>query len=70
MYTQDPYVFISEIAENVLVVTRIANKSALEKRYVEDGRVEIDELEDENFKGQVVVEFGLRAMHFWTNKSG
>ncbi len=48
----------------MFVVTRIANKSALEKCYVEDGRVEIDELEDENFKGQVVVEFGLSAMHF------
>ena len=39
----------------MLVVARVAHELALEERNVEDGRVEVDELEDEDLEGQVVV---------------
>ena len=49
----------------MLVVTRVAHELALEERNVEDGRVEVDELEDEDLEGQVVVKLWLGPMHLW-----
>ena len=57
-------VLVSEVAEYVLVVARVAHEAALKERNVEDGGVEIDKLEDEDFEGQVVVEVGLGPVHF------
>ena len=58
------YVFISEIAaHDVVVVTGVADELALEEGDVDDRRVEVDELEDEHFERQVVVEVRLRSVH-------
>ena len=43
----------------------VADELALEEGDVDDGGVEVDELEDEHFERQVVVKVGLRPMHFW-----
>lgn len=56
-------ILVPEVAEDVFVVARIPDEPALEEGDVKDRRVEIDELEDEDFEGQVVVEVRLRAMH-------
>ena len=50
------HVFVSEVAENVLVVAGVADEATFEESDVENGRVEIDELENENFEGQIIVE--------------
>ena len=58
------YVFISEVAaQDVVVVTGVADELALEEGDVDDRRVEVDELEDEHFERQVVVEVRLRSVH-------
>ena len=58
------YVFISQIAaHDVVVVARVADELALEEGDVDDGGVEVDELEDEHFECQVVIELRLGAMH-------
>ena len=46
-----------------MVVTGVADELALEEGDVDDGGVEVDELEDEHFERQVVVKVGLRSMH-------
>ena len=46
-----------------MIVARVAHELALEEGDVDDGGVEVDELEDEHFERQVVVEVRLRAMH-------
>ena len=46
-----------------MVVAGVADELALEEGDVDDGRVKVDELEDEHFERQVVVKVGLRAMH-------
>ena len=46
-----------------MIVARVADELALEEGDVDDGGVEVDELEDEHFERQVVVEIGLRPMH-------
>jgi len=48
----------------VRVVARVANKAALEEGDVENGRVEVDELENEHLEREVVVKLGLRPVHF------
>ena len=45
-------------------MARVADELALEEGDVDDGGVEVDELEDEHFERQVVVKVGLRPMHF------
>ena len=50
------HVFIPDVAYDVVVVARVAHKLSLEESYVDDGRVEVNELEDEHFEGEVVVE--------------
>ena len=42
----------------------VADELPLEEGNVEDGGVEVDELEDENLERQVVVEIRLSSMHF------
>ena len=56
--------FISKSAKDMLVMSRIAHKLSLEECNVDDGRVEIDELEDENFECQVVIIVRLSSVHF------
>ncbi len=46
------------------VVPRVPDEATLEEGDVEDGRVEVDELEDEHFERQVVLELRLRPVHF------
>lgn len=41
----------------------VPHEATLEERDVEDGRVEVNELEDEHFEGQVVLEVRLSSMH-------
>ena len=49
-------------------MARVADELALEEGDVDDGGVEVDELEDEHFERQVVVKVGLRAVHLWIEK--
>ena len=53
----------------MLVVARVPDEPPLEEGDVEDGGVEVDELEEEHLEGQVVVEFGLSSVHFWNRNS-
>ena len=46
-----------------MIVAGVADELALEEGDVDDGGVEIDELEDEHFEGEVVVKLRLGAMH-------
>ena len=62
-YNDITYIFISQVSEDVFVVSRIADESSLEESDVEDGGVEVDELEEKNFEGQVVVELRLGPVH-------
>ena len=39
----------------MLIMPRVANKLTLEKGNVDDGGVEVDELEDEHLEGEVVI---------------
>jgi hypothetical protein len=62
------YIFISEVEHDIVIVARISNKSAFEECDVKNGRIEIDKLEDEYFECQIVIELGLRTMHFCKKK--
>ena len=46
-----------------MIVARVADELALEEGDVDDGGVEVDELEDEHFERQVVVKVRLRPVH-------
>ena len=48
--TYETYILVSEVSNNIFVRPRVANKLALEESNIEDGGVEIDELEDEHFE--------------------
>ena len=48
-----------------MIVAGVADELALEEGDVDDGGVEVDELEDEHFERQVVVKVWLRSMHLW-----
>ena len=48
----------------MFVVAGITNKLPLEEGDVNDGGVEVDKLEDEDFEGQVVVVLRLGSVHF------
>ena len=58
------YILISKGAKDVVVSTWIANKATFEERDVENGRIEVDKLEDEYLECQIIVEFWLSSMHF------
>ena len=47
----------------MLVVAGVTNKLPLEEGDVQDGRIEVDELEDEHLERQVVVKIRLCSMH-------
>ena len=51
------HLFIPQGTKNVFIMSRIANKLSLEEGNVNNGRVEIDELEDENFESKIVIIF-------------
>ena len=55
-FTVCTYIFISEISNNIDVGTGVADKLPLEEGNVDDGGVEVDELEDEDFEGEIIVE--------------
>ena len=46
----------------------ISNKTTFEEGDVENGRIEIDKLEDEYFECQIVIKLGLLTMHFCKKK--
>ena len=52
----------------MFVVARIPYEASFEEGDVEDGRVEVYELEDEDLEREVVFEFGLRPVHFWRER--
>ena len=58
-----PYILLPK-AEYLVVVARIAGELALDEGHVEYGRVEIDKLEDEHLEYEIVLEVGLRLVHF------
>ena len=61
------YIFISQIAHYVNVGSRIPNELPFEEGNVDNGGVEVDELEDEDFECQVVIKIRLSPMHFYKN---
>ena len=44
-------------------MTRISYKATFEEGNVENGRIEIDKLEDEDFEGEIVVILSLCSVH-------
>ena len=46
----------------------VSDKSAFKEGDIEDGGIKVDELEQEHFERQIVIEFGLGSMHFWKKK--
>ena len=54
---------VPEVADNMLVMAGVARELPLEEGHVDQGGVEVDELEDEHFERQVVVKVRLCAMH-------
>ena len=56
---------VPEVANNMFVMAWVARELPLEEGHVDQGGVEVDELEDEHFEGQVVVELRLGSMHLW-----
>ena len=58
------YILISKGAKDVVVSAWIANKTTFEECDVENGRIEVDKLEDEDLECQIIVELGLSSMHF------
>ena len=58
----------NRIAKMVYVEVWVSNEASLEESDVENGRVEINELEDEHFEREVVLELCLRPMHFCGRK--
>ena len=59
------HVFIPDVSYDVMVVAGVAHKLPLEEGDVDDGGVEVDELEDEHFECEVVVEIRLGPVHLW-----
>ena len=56
---------VPQVADNMLVMAGVPSELPLEEGHVDQGGVEVDELEDEHFEGQVVVELRLGSMHLW-----
>ena len=50
-------------------MARIPRELPLEEGHIDQGGVEVDELEDEHFERQVVIELRLGAMHLCENES-
>ena len=49
----------------MFVIARVADEAAFDEGDVQNGSVEIDELENEHLERQVVVKLRLSSMHFW-----
>ena len=58
------YIFVPKVEYNVVIMTRISYKPTFKEGNVENGRIKVDKLEDKDFECQVVINFGLRSMHF------
>lgn len=56
------YVLVAQ-PEDASIVARVANKAAFEESNIEDRGVEVDELEDEHFEGEIVIELSLGTVH-------
>ena len=41
----------------------LAHVLSLEEAYIDDGRIEVDELKDEHFEDELILELRLRPMH-------
>ena len=52
----------------MFVIARVADEAAFDEGDVQNGSVEIDELENEHLERQVVVKLRLSSMHFWKKK--
>lgn len=63
------YILIAQ-SQNSCVVARVANKATFEERDVKDGRIEVYELEDEHFEGEIVIKLSLGAMHLCDMTTG
>ena len=53
----------------MFVMAWVARELPLEEGHVDQGGVEVDELEDEHFERQVVIKLRLGAMHLCRNKN-
>ena len=52
------------MSKDVFVVAGVAHKLPFEECNVDDGGVEVDKLEDEDFEGEIVVILCLCPVHF------
>ena len=59
------YLFIPKSSKDVFVMTRVTNKLSFKESNINDGGVEVDKLENENFEGQVIIVFRLCSVHFY-----
>ena len=62
------HIFIPKIEHNIDVGSWVSHELPFEEGNVDNGGVEVDELEDEDLECQVVVEIGLSSMHFYEEK--
>ena len=58
------YLFIPQEAKDVIVLSRMSHKLPFEEPDVDDGRVKIYKLKNENFEGQIIIICRLRSVHF------
>ena len=58
------YLFVPQEAKDVIVVARMSHKLPLEEPDVDDGRVKIYKLKNENFEGQIIIIRRLCSVHF------
>ena len=65
IYIRRTHIFIPEIEHYIDVGSWVSHELPFEEGNVDNGGVEVDELEDEDLERQVVVEIGLSSMHFY-----
>ena len=58
------HLLVPESSKDVFVMAGVADKLPLEEGDVDDGGIEIDELENEDFEGEIVVILSLGPVHF------
>lgn len=58
------YVFIPQ-TQNQSIVSWIADETAFKEGNVKNWWIIIDELEDKDFKGQIIIKLSLCSMHLW-----
>ena len=59
-----PALLVPQSSKDVFVMAWVAHKLPLEEGDVDDGGIEIDELEDEDFECEVVIKVRLSSVHF------